>query len=80
VRLADKTTPHYLDGDTMYLALEKPSLIKFTTNNFIGILYFNIYFKTYTLNLIYNICKLVLMFFVIYPSKNTSLKMATISG
>ena len=26
------------------------------------------------------ICKLVLMFFVIYPLKNTSLKMATIGG
>ena len=30
------------------------------------------------LNLIFCVCKLALIFFVIYPSKNTSLKMATI--
>jgi len=38
------------------------------------------YFKPYTYNLIFYICKLVLVFFVLYPSQNTSLKMVTKGG
>jgi len=68
------------DGDTIYTAHKHPSLTPFSTNNFISILYFNAYFKPYFYNLTFYIGKLVLMLFVIHPSKNTSLKMATIGG
>jgi len=64
------TTPHYLDGDMIHAALAHPSLTQFSTNNFISISYFNIYiYIPCTDNLILYICKLVLMLFVIYPSK-----------
>jgi len=38
VMLADTTTPHCLDGDMIYTALEHPSLTQFSTNNFISTL------------------------------------------
>jgi len=72
---------HYtVDCYGIYTAFEHPSLKHFSTNNFISILYFNIYFETYNYSLMFCVCKLGLMFFVICPSKNTSLKMATIGG
>jgi len=39
-----------------------------------------VYIVSPPVTLIFCICKLFLMFFVIYPSKNSSLKMATIGG
>jgi hypothetical protein len=74
------TTPHYLDGDTIYTAHEHPSLTQFSTNNFTSILFFHIYLTLIHKNLIFYICKLVLMFFAIHPSKNTSVRMATVRG
>jgi hypothetical protein len=46
MRPAD-TTPHYLDGDTIYTTSEQPSLTQFSTNSFISILY-DMDFKPYT--------------------------------
>jgi hypothetical protein len=46
MRPAD-TTPHYKDGDTIYTAHAKPSLTQFSANNFISILYCDVYFKPY---------------------------------
>jgi hypothetical protein len=74
MRLADTTKPNYLDCDMIHEALAHPSLTQINTNNFISILYFNInvyiyIFKPCIYNLILYICKLVLMLFVIYPSK-----------
>ena len=42
-------------------------------NNFVNILYFNVYYKPYIYNLIFYICKLILMSFVTYPLENISL-------
>lgn len=42
VMLADTTTPHCLDGDLIYAALQHPSLTQFSTDNFISALYCNI--------------------------------------
>ena len=48
VMQAGATPQHYFDGDTMHTARKLPSLTQFSTNDFISILYFNIYFETYT--------------------------------
>ena len=84
VRMVDATTSHYMDGDVIYTALEHPSLMAFSTNIFICILYriFYIvtYFQPYSSNFILYVCQLVVLFCVIHPSKNTSMNMATIGG
>jgi hypothetical protein len=49
---------------------------KFSTNNIIFIVYFNIYFESYIKLDILNL-DIGFDVFVIYPSENTSLKMAT---
>ena len=83
---ADTTLPHFLDGDTIYTSLVHPSLTHSLTHSltqFISILsVFCIitFFKPYSYNIIFYVCKLVLVFFVTYPSQNTSLKMVTKGG
>jgi hypothetical protein len=44
-----------------YTVQEHPALTQFSTNNLISVLYFNIYFKPYIENLMFYICKLVLI-------------------
>ena len=54
VRLADATTLPYMDGDVIYTALEHLSIIIFSTNIFICILYLNIFSTLFfTLNIVY---------------------------
>jgi predicted membrane protein len=49
LRLADATTAHYMGGDVIYTALEhsSPSLMAFSTNIFICILFLNIFSTLY---------------------------------
>jgi len=55
--------------------------MKFSTNSCINILYFNVDFKLLFKTSPFYICKLnYLDFYVIYSSKNTTLKVATIGG
>jgi hypothetical protein len=78
MRLADATTSHYMEGDVIHTALEHPSLMAFSTNIFIYILYCNIFSTLlFKLNIVY---LSVVLFCVIHPSKNTSMNMAIIGG
>jgi hypothetical protein len=54
LRLVDAMMSHYMDGDVIYAALEHPSLMAFSTNIFICILFLNIFSTLYLkLNVVY---------------------------
>jgi hypothetical protein len=57
----------FQEGDMIYTATEHLSLTQFSANYFTSFLYFKIILS---LNFKLKICKLVLIFFVTYPSKN----------